>query len=260
MSAPAFNVSPLVPVLRKVVSEIDASSTLEGLSVLSDSAPFALVTGTSLKNVVTLITKEQLPDWNVSGCERSRYAEAALMAYASLVYKAVATVFLAIATAFTLGQNASVIRALRRSLVHAALAIATIAISVIGVVSPIHGAKASGYALLGACGGLIYLTKNDIAKNLSAVYWENRAEIEQAAKEGFEGNEALYNAKVAPLMAFLDSKIKRDEHATGGELIEIFQGIVQRFPRVHPEFSREHQAIIEQDLDDIQDRLGIHLV
>lgn len=240
-----LNLDPIIPVVARMVSELDLGTAIKVAIDCVDSNPLVNVSLVTLK-CYPFVAEGGRPIVqkfdNQLSCSM-RYLEALVTSTASLVYNLVFSAVFAVISAATLGQVKMIIDQARKHWTHTALAAAAVGVSAVGVFSPAYGQKANIAAMLAIGGLLTQLAQADVIGKLCQTYQRHALQLRQATLQGLQGNQGLFNREFAPLFDYLDTHLT-PRIQTLPDFIEVIEGIDGDFPNIVP-IATPHR-IIEQ--------------
>src|SRR5579871_4780322 len=234
--ARSLNLDPAIPVLRKMLSEVDLMKTLKIARDVIDSSALANVSLVSVKSIPYIFHKDNgiVKEFDNGVSCRLRYLEAAVLSLAAVVYNvAFGLIFTALSVA-TLGQIKWISDQMRKHWIHTVFSVATLAISTVGTFSPELGIKvtlAVGFAVGVA---LLQWVEGDAVAKICNAFQRNKQELRQAVAQACQTGGINFDQEVSPFLSHLESNLNQRVQ-TFGEFIEVVSDAVSYFPsNVYP--------------------------
>ncbi len=237
-----LNVDPLVPVLRRALGTLDLLRPLKvGIDCL-DSGPFLNVCWVSLKSAPYAFYGSQslIKEFDNPISCRLRYLESAFMSVAGVVYNFVFATAFTVLSLVTLAQVKEFTEQMQKRWVHTGLSVGSVAIGLIGTISPQLGIQANLAAVLGVGIVLFQWVESDVIRNISVAYQRHREEFRRAGVECAHGDNAFFNREIAPFFDYLDTHLQ-NAHSFSN-FITVVQGAADR---VHVPFYASPTVLID---------------
>jgi hypothetical protein len=227
-----INLNPIIPVFRRILSDIDFLRPLKAAFDCFDSGPFINVSLVSLKSApYAFFGNTRLVQGFDNGLScRLRYLEAVVTSAAAVVYNLVfSTIFTALSLV-TLGQVKILADQMHKNWMHVALAVAALGISCVGTVSPNVGIKANLAAGLAIAVVVLQWVQGDIISKIGTAYQRYRQELQSATNEICQAN-GINPADLTPFYTYLDVHLN-ERVKTFSEFAAVVLGVRQHFPRI----------------------------
>ncbi len=228
------NLDPLIPVIRRTLSDANFFSAFSMVAHCLDSSPFVNVSLVSLKSApyVYYSDKGLVQEFDNGMSCRLRYFEAAITSLAAVVYNCVFGVVFSALSLVTLGQVKMIVDQMGKHWAHSVLAVAAFGIASIGTVSPEHGIKANFAAGLAIGGVLLQWTEGDAISKICTAYQRHRPEIAQGAAMACQ-NDGIPENTFTPLLNYLNDHLNNRVQSLS-DLMGIVQNARQHMPLVIP--------------------------
>ncbi len=205
-----LNLDPAVPVLKKMLSEVDLMKPLKIARDVIDSSALANVSFASVKSIPYVFHKDHgvVNEFDNGVSCRLRYLEAAVISVAALVYNvAFGVIFTAISLA-TMGQIKFLSEQMRKHWIHSALSIAALGISCVGTVSPEYGINvglAGGFAIGVA---LMQWVQGDAVTKICETFHRHKQELRQAVSQACQSSR-INDQEFIPFFNHLESNLNQ---------------------------------------------------
>jgi hypothetical protein len=226
-----LNLDPVIPVVRRILEEVDFMRPLKTAVDCLDSGPFFNVTMVSLKSVPYVYFGDQgiVREFDNGVSCRLRYLETIVTSTAALVYNCVFSLIFSAFSLVTLGQVRLITDQMSKHWVHTALSVLALAISCAGTVSPALGIKANlaGGFVIGVA--LLQWMQGDVISRISTAYQRQNSELKLAVSQGCQGSGIDFNRQFTPFFNYLDSHLN-NRVKTLSEFIDVAQNAAQHFP------------------------------
>lgn len=188
---------------------------IDDLAIVASATTLQVVAAAVIKNVPYVNMSKQLQMSMIPSALSSRatWTESWGMSSAAVVHNLAWGVLFALATIATFGKNEECKYALKKHMVHVAIAIASVFVSIAGAISPTVGQAAAG-TLVGLIGWTLYTRLKDfpweerLVKIVQQLYTQNRDYIvEQIEKDGKAAHkpEAMMKRQIAQLDAIMEN-------------------------------------------------------
>lgn len=228
-----LDMDPLVPIIKNMLTEINLVEPLQTILDSLDSNALLNVSIVSLKSIPHVHMGGPFVEKFENGLScRMRYAEAALMSLASLVYQAVSATLFTVLSAVTLGQVDAICNQMRKSWIHTVSAAAALGISAIGTLSPEWGLKANAIGLAGLGFATLQWMQGDVFSQVTESYQTHKNEIKETTLQGLSGDQAFYDRHFVPFFQFLDNHFNPNEIQSLGQMIRFMQKASEICPPV----------------------------
>lgn len=232
--------NPVIPVVRRILSEMDFLRPLKTAVDCLDSGPFVNVTLVSLKSVPYAYYGDKgiVKEFDNGVSCRLRYLETAVTSLAATVYNFVFGLIFSALSLVTLGQVRWIADQMRKHWAHTALSVAALGISCAGTISPNLGIRANvagGYAIGLAVSRWM---QGDVISKISAAYQRYNSDLKQAVAIACVGSNIDFDRIFTPFFNYLDSHLN-DRVQTFSEFTNIVQNAAEHFPPIIPRASSE---------------------
>lgn len=213
------NFDPAVPVLRKMLIDIDFKRFATTTMNCIDSAAFVNVGLVSLKSAAYVFG-----EYGDGLSCRLRYSECAVTSLAATVYHFVLGVAMTALSIVTIGKVEMVVNQMRKEWLHAGLAGGACIISCVGTADPGTGILLNG---LGIAALFRWIT-GDISTDIRIAYQRNNAELKRAVTQVCVQNNLNYDQQFAPIFRRLDEGFRREMDLQG--MAEMLIDVAGQFP------------------------------
>jgi hypothetical protein len=231
ISQRVVNLDPVIPVVRRILSDVDLSASLKSAALFADSSALNNVSLISLRSIPYAYYGDNA--WvrefdNGLSC-RMRYLEAVVTSTAAVVHNLVFGVVFSVASVVTFGQVKWLNDQMQKHCVHVAFAVAAVGISCCGTVSPQFGIMANLTAGVYIANVLLLMGQREIISKICSAYRQHHQELKSATAQACRNSRIEYDREFTPFYNYLDSHLSGDVN-TLPELVEVFNGAAQQIP------------------------------
>lgn len=235
-----MNLEPILPVIGRILADIDFIRPIKLAVDCIDSGPLINVCIASLKSIPHAMYGDNrvVQEFDNAVSCRLRYLETACMSTASLVYNVAFGLVFTAASLVTLGQVNMVLDQMRKHWTHTALAAGAVGISIIGTISPDLGIKANGAGLFAVGFAILQWMQGDVITKLSSAYQRHNHALKEAVVQGLQGDRAFFHREFDAFFNHLDTHLNDQVH-TLSDLMHVAQGAREHLPNVLPAATTE---------------------
>jgi hypothetical protein len=228
------NLDPLVPVIRRTLSDANFFSGFRMFAHCLDSSPFVNVSLVSLKSApyVYYSDKVLVQEFDNGISCRLRYFEAAITSLAAVIYNFVFGIVFSVLSLVTLGRVKMIVDQMGKHWAHSVLAVAAFGIAAIGTVSPNLGIKANYAAGLAVAGALLDWTEGEAISKICSAYQRHRQEFAQGAAMVCL-NDGIPQNTFTPFLNYLNDHLNNRVESLS-DLMGVVQNGAQRLPNITP--------------------------
>ncbi len=230
-----LQLDPLIPVFRRMLSDVDLYKPAKTAIDCLDSGAFANVTFVSLKSIPHVYFGDQplVKEFDNGMSCRLRYFEAAFISVASLVYNLAYSVVFSALSLVTLGQAKLLTSQMRKQWILTGLAVAALGVSIAGTVSPDLGTKAN-LAAGAAIGAALLQMQEDSISKICTAYQRHNGLLKQEMTRACVANGFDYEREFIPFFNYLDQHLN-ERVKTFGSLLTVVQGASGLCPSFRPQ-------------------------
>ncbi len=228
------NLDPLVPVIRRTLSDADFFSGFRMAAHCLDSSPFVNVSLVSLKSApyVYYSDKVLVQEFDNGISCRLRYFEAAITSLAAVIYNFVFGVVFSALSLVTLGQVKIIVDQMGKHWAHSVFAVAAFGIASIGTVSPNLGIKANYAAGLAMGVALLEWTEGEAISKICSAYQRHRQEFAEGAAIACR-NDGIPENTFTPFLNYLNDHLNNRVQSLS-DLIGVIENGEQHLPHMIP--------------------------
>jgi hypothetical protein len=228
-----INLDPAVPVVGRMLGDLNLSQSMKTLVDVVDSSPFVNVSLISLKSAPHAYfgDKGLVKQFDNGVKCRLRYLESAVTSLAAIVYNVVFGAVFSLLSLVTLGKVKTIADEMRKQWTHLALAMGSFGISCAGTFNPKLGITTNLSAALAIGTILLQVSETGAVTRICSAYQRHAAALKQSVAQACAAQGYNYDLEFAPLFQHLDRSLNPQRVQTYGDLIGAIAGAAQQLPR-----------------------------